>query len=703
MAQISHLNITAGDAKNLGKPVLCVFLSINHPKFENDARQASIITTGSKNLGLLYFELANLSGQDQILEDRLDLLHEFADQAAIALTNAQSYEMTNIDKLTGLYLRPFFEAHLEKRLRLSQKSNETFTIMLIEIDSFKKINDEYGYQVSDNILKILGRLLRQTSRVTDIQARYSTEKLAVILPSTTVSQAKDAVTRLIVKLQACSFPCNPVTISIGIANYPAHFDQKQPLQKNRLIDYAEQALISAQKMGGNCHVIWNKNLAENKHVRIAVTDILTANPIIDYRNIEMLLTTINALSSTLNAEELLARIIEIMLGLTEADQGLLLLIEENSREIMTQIAKNKGGEDITNVLTCNQSIVDRVMESGTAICLNETVKKTSQNDKTNSEQGYVICIPLQTGGKRLGVIYLECFSSPLNTGNKPRDFAPDLTFLQALGSQIAGAIETIRLHEKELSKDRISRELILAGQILQDLLPTEAPQVGGIRLSGRMKTAKAVGMDYYDFALADDRSQCYIIIGNVSGSGITSSLFLAQLQTMFRYLAAQKLSTKEILVRLNKILDSNSPGLDEPMALTLLLMCWDCQKKEIRYTSAGHEFILTYRHKTKSCQMFKTEGMWLGTEKSIDLFIEEKVLPVDFGDMIMLYSDGLIEYRNQNEEMFQLQHLTRFVEENGDNSPENIIDRLFETLVDFSGETPQRYDATAIAIKIGDT
>lgn len=177
-------------------------------------------------------------------------------QLGVSIVNAEKYEMTeNLsfkDPLTKLFNRRYFETKLENEFARCQRYNRDTSLSMIDIDFFKKINDTYGHQSGDAILKQLGQLIQNAIRKSDIAARYGGEEFVILMPETPPKKAYIALERLrkIVEEHAFVIDVEPgyinITISIGLAGYVPYMSNKE-----ELIKQADIALYSAKQNGRN--------------------------------------------------------------------------------------------------------------------------------------------------------------------------------------------------------------------------------------------------------------------------------------------------------------------------------------------------------------------------------------------------------------------------------------------------------------------
>ncbi|HPS19489.1 MAG TPA: GGDEF domain-containing protein [Candidatus Omnitrophota bacterium] len=175
-------------------------------------------------------------------------------QIALELRKVELYEQVEklsiIDGLTGIYLRRYLIDRLEEEVDRARRLNLTFSVGMIDIDHFKKINDTYGHLVGDAVLKEIAERLKLSVREVDMVARYGGEEFCVVLPETTSDLARTVAERLRKSVESGVVKAFDekikVSVSIGVATYPADGNSASVL-----IDSADNALYRAKRKGRN--------------------------------------------------------------------------------------------------------------------------------------------------------------------------------------------------------------------------------------------------------------------------------------------------------------------------------------------------------------------------------------------------------------------------------------------------------------------
>ncbi len=189
----------------------------------------------------------------------LEFMTSLANQAAIAIDNAKLYELATKDGLTKLYIYRHFYTLLENEIRRCARYKRDMSLLMLDIDNFKNVNDTYGHLIGDQILRELSRVIAETVRKIDIPARYGGEEFVVILPETTKDDAVVIAERLRKNISKITVAANETTTispttSIGVAQYP--YDGVDP---KTLINAADTALYHSKNNGKNIVSTYSKD------------------------------------------------------------------------------------------------------------------------------------------------------------------------------------------------------------------------------------------------------------------------------------------------------------------------------------------------------------------------------------------------------------------------------------------------------------
>jgi serine phosphatase RsbU (regulator of sigma subunit) len=230
----------------------------------------------------------------------------------------------------------------------------------------------------------------------------------------------------------------------------------------------------------------------------------------------------------------------------------------------------------------------------------------------------------------------------------------------------------------------------LAAQIQRHLLPSVPPRVPGYDLAGRTIPAQTIGGDYFDFLYMNE-SKLALCVGDVSGKGLPASLLMANLQAAIRSQVMASASVAESMQRTNALLHQST---DDGKFATVFYGVLDLERHELTFSNAGHNPPLIVRR--DRVDRLETGGTMLGAfEQST---FEESVCALEPGDMLVAYSDGITEARNQEENEFGEEGLIGVLSRAKDRKAADVVEAIIEAALAFSGHG-QSDDMTLIVLK----
>ena len=161
------------------------------------------------------------------------------------------YKLATIDGLTELYNHRYFQESLKKQVEISKRYEQPFSLLILDIDFFKKVNDTYGHQAGDAVLKQVAQILKKNARNTDVICRYGGEEMGIILPNTIAQEALNLAKRINSAVEEYNFildtnKSGKVTVSVGVATFPENADNAKDL-----IEFADKGLYYAKEHGRN--------------------------------------------------------------------------------------------------------------------------------------------------------------------------------------------------------------------------------------------------------------------------------------------------------------------------------------------------------------------------------------------------------------------------------------------------------------------
>ncbi|MFQ5675521.1 MAG: SpoIIE family protein phosphatase, partial [bacterium] len=257
-----------------------------------------------------------------------------------------------------------------------------------------------------------------------------------------------------------------------------------------------------------------------------------------------------------------------------------------------------------------------------------------------------------------------------------------------------------RESQKNLAdQERLQKEMQVAQEIQQTLLPMEFPKLEGYQLSAYYEAAKEVGGDYYDFVEVD-QDTLGIAVADVSGKGVPGSLVMAMIRQTLRTEARGLKDAAEVLSRVNSFVIND---IRKGMFVTVFYLIIDSKKRSLNYASAGHNPMILYRPTTKQTYYLNPKGFPIGVklpqEDFFKNYIESDTIKLAKDDILLLYTDGITEAMNSKRELFSEERLQKVLHDYGDLDAESFVEKLKDSIYSFTEGNPQYDDITLVAIK----
>jgi len=252
----------------------------------------------------------------------------------------------------------------------------------------------------------------------------------------------------------------------------------------------------------------------------------------------------------------------------------------------------------------------------------------------------------------------------------------------------------IRREERE----RLQREFEIARRVQFSFLPREKPKLKGIDLASICIPAMEVGGDYYDFIELDDH-RLGVVIGDVSGKGISAAFHMTLTKGFLKSQAKSGLSPREIMINLNELFYEN---VERGTFISMIYGIFDLQSRTFTFARAGHNPLLIQKGMDDKVEILCPKGLALGLEKGtlFERVIEEYTIGIQSNDIFVFYTDGFSEAMNNKKEEFGEDRLQKLLQKNSLPSAEHIINHIKTEIINFVGDAPQHDDMTMLVVKI---
>jgi len=251
-------------------------------------------------------------------------------------------------------------------------------------------------------------------------------------------------------------------------------------------------------------------------------------------------------------------------------------------------------------------------------------------------------------------------------------------------------------------KQRLDDELRIAHEIQTSLLPDRPPSYAGLTIADLCVPAREVGGDYYDFFELGPR-QLGVLIADVSGKGTSAALYMAELKGLMLALSHEERSPKKLLTRVNHLLADH---LDNRSFITMTYGVIDLDARTLTHARAGHTPLIVVSRRCKDeVEVIVPNGMVLGLRlpgaaDRFDTLLEEHTMPIDPGDVIVFYTDGITEAMNTNGDLFSDESLARVVCSHRTLDATGIRERVLRDVHAFVGEAEPHDDMTMVIVKV---
>lgn len=377
-----------------------------------------------------------------------------------------------------------------------------------------------------------------------------------------------------------------------------------------------------------------------------------------------------AIASILDIDELAEEVLSRALMLTECSLGALYTLEDEG----FVLARSRGVAE-ERIATADLDLADLHASGGKpAIAI--------LKDATT-----ILAVTVEIEGEPRGLLAV---GHPAGEGNELT--AKDRSTLSPFANQAAIALEQARLHHAEVEKQRLDRELELAAEIQRELLPDEMPTIPGYEVLGWNRPARHVGGDYFGFhQIEGDR--WVPVLGDVTGKGAPAALLVSTFDSALRVLVRQLGVSTELADQLNHHIWETSAV---NMFITLIVADLDPGEGVCHYVNAGHNDGLVIRAEGE-VEHLKSVGPPIG------LFEESRYrmqsLEFHSGDLVCLYSDGITECVDLDEEEFEIERLIDVLREHREESLDAILSAIDRAVTDFAAGQPQGDDQTVILIR----
>jgi serine phosphatase RsbU (regulator of sigma subunit) len=304
--------------------------------------------------------------------------------------------------------------------------------------------------------------------------------------------------------------------------------------------------------------------------------------------------------------------------------------------------KNITTEEIEELLSVHRhTLRDEVLATRTPLVVDDVRQdaRFAHLRRKSTGVGSMVVVPLVSHAGPVGILYVT----------KDAEFGffrDDVDVVSAFADQATVAIENSRLIKKSIEREHLLREMMLAQEMQRRLLPQALPAIGVLDLAAISTPAFEVGGDYYDVLRIDDR-RLGIVVGDVSGKGVSAAMYMSEVKGIFQSLGKLYPSPREFMIKANEAL---ADSIDKHSFISLIYVVVDLTSGTLTLSRAGHCPLLVVSGGAGS--YVRPSGMGLGLSRGSTFAgsIEEHTFTLREHDVVVLYTDGVTEARHGDDE-----------------------------------------------------
>lgn len=370
-----------------------------------------------------------------------------------------------------------------------------------------------------------------------------------------------------------------------------------------------------------------------------------------------------------NEEQVLDILMDSCMSASYADGAWLDIHEgEKNTPIQLRFLDDKDRESLAKIM---ESPIEE-WEKSTSVNLLQPLSLRLDHMKYQS----ALVVPLVVNNQKTGQILLV---KEVRDGFNKEMIGIITTFSR----QASIAVENHRLLNQAIRNERYQEELKIAQRVQKSLLPTRLDHPDTFEICAYSNAADEVGGDYYDtFEISEEKY--VLIMGDVSGKGTSAAFHMAQMKGIFQSLIQLDLSPAQFMIQANSAL---SRCLSKNHFITASIFLINTQSKQICHSRAGHVPTLFYKAEEKKSDFLMQDGLGLGIlrNRQYENHVQEKTMEYGEGDILVMFTDGIVEAKNQKGQQFGFERIRSLVELHPEKSPKEIQNILIDTLHDFVG------------------
>lgn len=414
---------------------------------------------------------------------------------------------------------------------------------------------------------------------------------------------------------------------------------------------------------------------ENQQLRHAVDELSFLNELA------------RAIGSMFDSKEIMQTVIRKSIRAIKAEQGSIVLLSGAEGKEMKTLVRSMVSSTEHKPYSLCQNLIGWMQINKKSLKIDDMQKdKRFSGIQWDESIKSIACVPLTVKSTLIGIF------SVYNKKSGTAFTDDDVRFLSIIAGQSAQVVENARLYEEEREYLKLREETRMAREIQMNILPKSNPDITGYDIAGKSIPALSVGGDYYDFIPLED-NRIAIGLGDISGKGMPAALLMSNLQAAVRGQSFNFIEPHKCIRRVNDLVYRST---DVNKYATLFYGVLDPLKNEFIYTNAGHNPPLFYKGKAETI-LLKTGGPVVGFMEG--MHFKDDVVIFEPEDVCIIYSDGVTEAMDIEENEFGEDKLQALVQENRNCSSAEIIEKITEAVNEHSKNIPQSDDMTIVVIR----
>jgi serine phosphatase RsbU (regulator of sigma subunit)/pSer/pThr/pTyr-binding forkhead associated (FHA) protein len=407
------------------------------------------------------------------------------------------------------------------------------------------------------------------------------------------------------------------------------------------------------------------------------------------RSVAILSEVNQALLIHVPMNELLDQIMDLIVRYLPMDRGVLMRTRGNPAQFKSDVVRINDERLKGQRIQVSQSIIDMSIGQRSSFLFSNVQDDSRFNDH-DSVHGMNIksamCVPLYGYEEIKGVIYADRISL------RERFTDEDLELLTLLANLAAVKIENAEAIDLRMEDARRRQELELAARVQRDFLPRKNPECENFDISGDLISCEEVSGDYYDFIDIDDK-RIAVAIADVSGKGMSAALLMAQLRSSLHTQLDPSYNIDRMTEKLNDIVHGSTAT---DMYITFFYGEINKESGNFSYINAGHTppILMTKKGEVRrlgSC------GFCLGMFSGIDYDV--KTMSLEMGDIVLLFTDGITECRNNANEEYSEEKLIKLLKKHSKLPAGKLQDKIFDEVNAFAKDAEKMDDMTLVVVK----